>query len=50
MARRGAKVSREAIENSRKFEFASADNYIRDGGAELHRHGLSQEDGAPRTD
>lgn len=35
---------------SRKFEFASADNYIRDGGAELHRHGLSQEDGAPRTD
>ena len=35
---------------SRKFEFASADNYIRDGGAELHRHGLSQEDGAPTTD
>ena len=34
---------------SRKFEFASADNYIRDGGAELHRHGLSQE-GAPTTD
>ena len=35
---------------SRKFEFAAADNYIRDGGAELHRHGLIQEDGAPRTD
>ena len=35
---------------SRKFEFASADNYIRDGGAELHRHGLSQEGWRPTTD